>query len=75
MGPILSFPAEFGIEDIGPACRQPGGAARCDRNSWIVGFLNATPHISIALLYELSIFFLLLGPTEAVTALLGYRIQ
>ena len=50
-GANLSFPQEFGIAATGPQCDEPGGAARCDRNSWIVGVVNATPYIAIAFLY------------------------
>ncbi|KAL1953441.1 hypothetical protein VTO42DRAFT_2819 [Malbranchea cinnamomea] len=42
-GANLSFPEEFGIPDVG--CED---AALCDKNSWIVGFVNSMPYISIA---------------------------
>lgn len=46
-GANLSFPVEFGIPDTGPACRAAG---TCEKNSWIVGFVNSCPYIAIALL-------------------------
>jgi hypothetical protein len=46
-GANLGFPIEFGIPDLAPHCTDP---AVCDKNSWIVGFINATPYITIALL-------------------------
>ncbi|KAF2396888.1 MFS transporter [Trichodelitschia bisporula] len=46
-GANLSFPIDLGIPDSGPACQGPGGAALCDKNSWIVGFVNSVPYIAI----------------------------
>ncbi|QVM11100.1 hypothetical protein D8B26_005751 [Coccidioides posadasii str. Silveira] len=43
-GANLSFPVEFNIPDSG--CSDE---ALCDRNAWIVGFVNSIPYISIAL--------------------------
>ena len=41
--PDLSFPTEFGLDhEVG----TPAG----DRDEWIVGFVNAAPYISSALL-------------------------
>ncbi|KAK2744937.1 hypothetical protein FQN57_004066 [Myotisia sp. PD_48] len=45
-GANLSFPVEFGIPDSPPLCTS---TALCDKNSWIVGFINAVPYITIAL--------------------------
>ncbi|KAF2456155.1 MFS transporter [Lineolata rhizophorae] len=47
-GANLSFPDDLGIPDGGDACEAPGMAAECDRNSWIVGFVNSMPYITIA---------------------------
>lgn len=46
-GANLSFPQEFGIADTGAACEAAGS---CERNSWIIGAINATPYMAIALL-------------------------
>lgn len=46
-GANLSFPQEFGIADTGAACEANG---TCERNSWIVGAINGTPYMAIALL-------------------------
>jgi hypothetical protein len=43
-GANLSFPQEFGIPDFGDC--EPD----CDKNTWIVGFVNSAPYIAIALL-------------------------
>ena len=47
-GANLSFPVEFGIPDAGEICNTD--PALCDKNSWIVGFVNSMPYISIAVL-------------------------
>ncbi|PGH06335.1 hypothetical protein AJ79_06578 [Helicocarpus griseus UAMH5409] len=47
-GANVSFPIEFGIPDSGPFCDNLANAALCDKNSWIVGFVNSVPYISIA---------------------------
>jgi hypothetical protein len=39
----LSFPTEFGIA-------SPVGTSQGNRDEWIVGFVNAAPYISAALL-------------------------
>ncbi|PGH17598.1 hypothetical protein AJ80_04777 [Polytolypa hystricis UAMH7299] len=44
-GANLSFPIEFGIPDDDRFCSDP---ATCDKNAWIVGFINSMPYISIA---------------------------
>ncbi|KAK5047957.1 hypothetical protein LTR84_006147 [Exophiala bonariae] len=44
-GANLSFPVEFGIPDSGDVCEAAGN---CDKNSWIVGFVNSCPYIAIA---------------------------
>lgn len=41
-----SFPVAFGIPDSGDACTAAGN---CERNSWLVGFVNSSPYIAIAL--------------------------
>jgi len=46
-GANLSFPIEFGIPDSAPYCTDK---ATCDKNSWIVGFVNSCPYIAIAFL-------------------------
>jgi hypothetical protein len=46
-GANLSFPQAFGIADTGPQCAAAG---TCERNSWIVGAINGTPYMAIALL-------------------------
>jgi hypothetical protein len=48
-GANLSFPKSFGIEDSGDFCLPPERRALCDKNSWIVGLINALPYITIAL--------------------------
>ncbi|KAB2575275.1 hypothetical protein BFW01_g11070 [Lasiodiplodia theobromae] len=45
-GANLSFPQEFGIADTGAVCEANG---TCERNSWIVGAINGTPYMAIAL--------------------------
>ncbi len=47
-GAILSFPQAFDIADTGSGCNAAG---TYEKNSWIVGVINAAPYISIALLY------------------------
>ncbi|RVX71853.1 hypothetical protein B0A52_04252 [Exophiala mesophila] len=44
-GANLTFPVDFGIPDHGDVCEAAGN---CERNSWIVGFVNASPYIAIA---------------------------
>ncbi|KAL3418234.1 sugar transporter [Phlyctema vagabunda] len=44
-GANLSFPQAFGIADSG-LCEAAG---TCDRNSWIIGAINAAPYMAIAL--------------------------
>ncbi|KAL1630351.1 hypothetical protein SLS56_005026 [Neofusicoccum ribis] len=45
-GANLSFPQEFNIADTGAACEAAG---TCERNSWIVGAINGSPYMAIAL--------------------------
>lgn len=47
-GANLSFGQAFGIPDSGPVCTAAG---TCERNSWIVGFINASPYIAISFLW------------------------
>jgi hypothetical protein len=45
-GANLTFGAAFGIPDSGPECLAAG---TCEKNGWIIGFVNACPYIAIAL--------------------------
>ncbi|KAJ5986460.1 Major facilitator superfamily domain general substrate transporter [Penicillium sp. IBT 35674x] len=45
-GANLTFDVVFGIPNNAPACPDH---ATCTRNQWIVGFINATPYITICL--------------------------
>ncbi|KAJ8115719.1 hypothetical protein OPT61_g2697 [Boeremia exigua] len=46
-GANLSFPQAFGIADVGAECAAAG---TCERNSWIIGAINSTPYMTIAIL-------------------------
>lgn len=46
-GANLSFPQVFNIADSGPECTAAG---TCERNSWIIGAINASPYIAICFL-------------------------
>ncbi|CAI7602621.1 unnamed protein product [Penicillium crustosum] len=46
-GANLTFDVQFGIPNNSPQCPDP---ETCKRNQWIVGFINATPYITICLL-------------------------
>jgi len=46
-GANLTFINEFGIPEKGSICEAQG---TCARNQWIVGFVNSSPYIAIALL-------------------------
>ena len=46
-GANLSFSTALGIPDSGDACTAAG---TCEKNSWIVGMVNAMPYIAIAFL-------------------------
>ncbi|OXV07360.1 hypothetical protein Egran_04877 [Elaphomyces granulatus] len=46
-GANLTFADDFGIPETGDLCTAQG---TCSTNQWIVGFINASPYISIALL-------------------------
>ncbi|KAF2224451.1 hypothetical protein BDZ85DRAFT_281039 [Elsinoe ampelina] len=52
-GANLSFPLEFGIDDVDPGPGAPPTPCSlegtCYRNSWLVGFVNACPYIAIFL--------------------------
>lgn len=48
-GANLSFPIQFGIADSPPYCGTSANDARCQDNSWLVGFVNSCPYIAIAL--------------------------
>lgn len=45
-GANLTFGEAMGIPDSGDKCTQAG---TCEKNSWIIGFVNACPYIAIAL--------------------------
>jgi hypothetical protein len=45
-GANLTFGQAFGIPDSGPECTANG---TCEKNSWIIGFVNSCPYIAIAL--------------------------
>ena len=45
-GANLTFAQSFGIPDTGPECTADGS---CESNSWIIGFVNSSPYIAIAL--------------------------
>lgn len=45
-GANLSFGQAFGIPDSGEECTAAG---TCEKNSWIIGFVNSCPYIAIAL--------------------------
>ena len=44
-GANLTFATALGIDDN--VCATP---AICNKNSWIIGFINSTPYITIAVL-------------------------
>lgn len=44
-GANLTFGQALGIPDSGPQCEQAG---TCEKNAWIIGFINACPYIAIA---------------------------
>jgi hypothetical protein len=44
-GANLTFGQAFGIPDSGSECTAAG---TCEKNSWIIGFVNACPYIAIA---------------------------
>ncbi|KAF2260609.1 MFS transporter [Lojkania enalia] len=44
-GANLTFFNEFGIPDTGLKCEAEG---TCEKNSWIIGFVNSVPYIAIA---------------------------
>ncbi|KAF2246030.1 MFS transporter [Trematosphaeria pertusa] len=48
-GANLTFAQQFGIPDSGEFCDIPANASTCEKNSWIVGFVNSSPYIAIAL--------------------------
>lgn len=49
-GANLSFPAAFGIDDTAGEGKPCTLAGTCDRNSWIIGFINSCPYFAIFLL-------------------------
>ncbi|RFU78197.1 sugar transporter [Trichoderma arundinaceum] len=49
-GANLSFPVALGIPDsAGSACGPDANAGDCAKNSWIIGFVNSMPYITICL--------------------------
>lgn len=48
-GANLTFGQALGIPDSGPACEAAG---TCEKNGWIIGFVNACPYIAIAGMYR-----------------------
>jgi hypothetical protein len=44
-GANLTFGQAMGIPDSGPECEAAG---TCEKNGWIIGFINACPYIAIA---------------------------
>ncbi|KAI4777754.1 MFS transporter [Aureobasidium sp. EXF-3400] len=48
-GANLSFPQEFGIADTGALCESMGN---CERNSWIVGAINAAPYMALCVIFS-----------------------
>ncbi|THZ67226.1 MFS transporter [Aureobasidium pullulans] len=46
-GANLSFPQEFGIADTGTVCESIGN---CERNSWVVGAINAAPYMALCVI-------------------------
>ncbi|KFY55622.1 hypothetical protein V496_06944 [Pseudogymnoascus sp. VKM F-4515 (FW-2607)] len=48
-GANLTFSPALGIPDTGDFCKVPANSATCDKNSWIVGFINSAPYIAICL--------------------------
>ncbi|KAK4971238.1 hypothetical protein LTR66_011451 [Elasticomyces elasticus] len=44
-GANLSWPVQFGIPTTGAVCEAAG---TCEKNEWIVGFVNSCPYIAIA---------------------------
>jgi len=44
-GANLTFGQALGIPDSGPVCEVAG---TCEKNGWIIGFINACPYIAIA---------------------------
>lgn len=46
-GANLSFPQEFGIADTGALCESMGN---CEKNSWIVGAINAAPYMALCVM-------------------------
>jgi len=43
-GANLSWPDALGIPDSGPVCVAAGN---CDKNSWLIGFVNSCPYLAI----------------------------
>jgi hypothetical protein len=55
-GANLSFPQALGINDSGDSCKASAAAAAlCSKNSWLVGFVNSVPYITIAFMYAIHV--------------------
>ncbi|KAK6440772.1 hypothetical protein LTR95_002996 [Oleoguttula sp. CCFEE 5521] len=48
-GANLSFPKEFGISADPPDCGASVNDPLCQKNAWLVGFINSCPYIAICL--------------------------
>jgi MFS family permease len=48
-GANLSFPFAFGISDAPTDGQCSNADGSCDKNSWLIGFINSCPYIAIAL--------------------------
>ena len=49
-GANLSWPVQFGVDDTTSPPGPCVAAGTCDKNSWIIGFVNSCPYIAIAFL-------------------------
>jgi hypothetical protein len=50
-GANLTWSTALGIPDAGEYCTLAENTAECDKNSWIVGFVNSCPYIAIFVLW------------------------
>ncbi|KAL1869994.1 hypothetical protein VTK73DRAFT_2837 [Phialemonium thermophilum] len=48
-GANLAYPVALGIPDTPPDCGPIANEGVCSKNSWIIGFVNAMPYITICL--------------------------
>jgi sugar porter (SP) family MFS transporter len=49
-GANLSWSQALGIPESGPFCDIPGNTSICNKNSWLFGFVNSCPYITITVL-------------------------